>query len=85
MIEIKVCTEGSCSLKGAYGVYRELARITQEQGLENEVDLSPSNCLKDCNKGGVCVAVGEERYSVQKETVEQFVNAIIKPLAERFT
>ncbi len=78
MIELKVCTEGSCSNKGAYAVFRALAQAVAAAGLDDAVDLCPSGCLKDCNRGGVCVAIGEETFSVYAETADEFIRTIVK-------
>ena len=42
MLEIRVCTEGACSNKGAYAVFRALSCALEAQGLEDAVELSPS-------------------------------------------
>ena len=58
MLEIKVCTEGSCSNKGAYAVWRALGQALEAAGLGDDVEMAPSGCLKDCNCAGVCAAAG---------------------------
>lgn len=81
MIELRLCIEGACANKGAYAVFRALAREIEDAGLADEVELSPCGCLKDCNRGGVCAAVGDDRYSVYPETAAQFVAGTLRPLA----
>ena len=79
MIELRVCVEGACSNKGAYGVFRALSRAIEAAGLEDEVELVASGCLKDCNRGGVCTAIGEERFSLYAETAAEFVQKTLAP------
>ena len=81
MLEIRVCTEGACSNKGAYAVFRALSCALEAQGLEDAVELSPSGCIKDCNKAGVCAAIGETVYSLLPETAARFVTEVVLPLA----
>ncbi len=80
MLEIRVCSEGACANKGSYAVFRALSRALEKGGLLDTIELSPSGCLKDCNKAGVCVAVGETVYSLTPETVEAFLDREILPL-----
>lgn len=82
MIELRVCTESSCANKGAYAVFRALARAVEAAGLDDEIELSPSGCLKDCNRGGVCAAVGDTRYSLYPETAAAFVEQVLRPLLD---
>lgn len=77
MVIIKVCTEGSCSLKGAYRLFRKLSTLIEQSGMDDKIELSPCGCLKDCNKAGVCVAVGETLYSVHEETAKDFFDQLI--------
>jgi len=83
MIELKICTEGSCSNKGAYAVFRAVVAAVEAAGLEDEVDLYPASCLKDCNRGGVCAAIGDKHYGLYPETAEAFVRDIVAPLCQQ--
>lgn len=82
MLEIKVCTEGSCSNKGAYAVWRALGQALEAAGLGDDVEMAPSGCLKDCNCAGVCAAIGEDRYSLLPETAAAFVERVVRPAVQ---
>ncbi len=71
MTKITVCIGSSCHLKGSRQVVERLQALIAENGLENEIELSGTFCMANCQEG-VCVTLDGRAYSVSPETVDLF-------------
>ena len=70
-MKITVCIGSSCHIKGARQVVERLQDLIAEHQLSDQVELSGTFCMGECQKG-VCVTVDEAFHSVSPETVETF-------------
>lgn len=78
MIEITICIGSSCYLKGSQDIIASLKRLIAANGLDGKVELAGSFCMGHCTEG-VCVGIGEERFSVSPATTETFFREQILP------
>ena len=79
-MNITICIGSSCHLKGSRAVVEKLEQLILEHGSKQEIALSGSFCMGQC-QSGVNVTIDEVRYSVTPETVEEFFNENIKDKA----
>ncbi len=78
-MDITICIGSSCHLKGSRDIVRSFERLVAANGLENKVTLKGSFCQGLCAKHGVCVAVGDQKYSVIPAEAEQFFLDTVLP------
>lgn len=78
MIDIVICIGSSCYLKGSKDIVAGLTRLIALHGVSDNVSLSGSFCLGHCTEG-VCVKIGEERFSLTPATTEEFFNTTVLP------
>lgn len=76
-MEIQVCIGSVCHLKGSYDIINSLEKLIADNGLTDKVTMKAAFCLGNC-VGAVCVKVGDEIYSVQPDTVENFFETVVK-------
>ncbi len=76
-MKVTVCIGSSCHVKGSRQVVEQLQRLIAENNLGEKVELAGTFCLGKCQQG-VCVAIGEDFYSVSPDTVEEFFEKDIK-------
>ena len=72
-MKVTVCIGSSCHIKGSRFVVEQLQNLISENHLENTVELAGTFCLGQCQKG-VCVAIGDDIFSVTPENVVEFFN-----------
>lgn len=77
MMEIQVCIGSVCHLKGSYEIINRLETLIDENQLGDRVKIKAAFCLGQC-VGAVCVKVGEEMYSVQPDTVDNFFKTAVQ-------
>lgn len=70
-MKITVCIGSSCHVKGSHQVVRALQQLIRDHHLDDQVQLSGTFCLSNCQKG-VSVTVDDALYSVSPDTVEAF-------------
>ena len=70
-MKITVCIGSSCHLKGSRLVVASLQKLIAENNVSNKVELGGTFCMGKCQQG-VCVAIGDEIYSVSPDTVDEF-------------
>ena len=70
-MKITVCIGSSCHIKGSRQVVEGLRVRIAEQNLGDKLELAGTFCMGKCQMG-VCVAIGDEVFSVTPETVEDF-------------
>ena len=76
-MKVTVCIGSSCHIKGARQVVEYLQSQISENGLDDNVKLSGTFCMGNCQQG-VCVTVDDDFYSVTPDTVEEFFENNIK-------
>ena len=70
-MKITVCIGSSCHLKGSRLVVASLQKRIAENNVSDKVALGGTFCMGKCQQG-VCVAIGDEIYSVSPDTVDEF-------------
>ena len=70
-MKITVCIGSSCHLKGSRLVVASLQKLIAENNVSDKVELGGTFCMGKCQQG-VCVAIGDEIYSVSPYTVDEF-------------
>ena len=70
-MKITVCIVSSCHLKGSRLVVASLQKLIAENNVSDKVELGGTFCMGKCQQG-VCVAIGDEIYSVSPDTVDEF-------------
>ena len=63
-------------------VIQVLEKLVTAHGLTDKVELKGSFCMGECTKGGVCVRVNEQKFSLTPADVPSFFkNEILEKLA----
>ncbi|MBW4649549.1 MAG: (2Fe-2S) ferredoxin domain-containing protein [Kastovskya adunca ATA6-11-RM4] len=72
---IMVCQKSSCQKRGAGAVCQAVAESLQQQGLEDQVAIKGTGCMKQCKKGPCVVFMPDKsRYTgVQSKDVPELV------------
>ena len=70
---VTICIGSSCHLKGSRDIIAILQRLITMHGISDQVELTGSFCMCQCEKG-VCVKVNDELFSVTPTTAEEFFN-----------
>ena len=70
-MKITVCIGSSCHLKGSRLVVASLQKLIAENNVSDKVELGGTFCMGKCQQC-VCVAIGDEIYSVSPDTVDEF-------------
>ena len=70
-MKVTVCIGSSCHIKGSHQVVEQLQKLVAEHQLGDRVELTGTFCMGKCQQG-VCVAIGDEIYSVSPDTVDEF-------------
>ena len=71
MLKITVCIGSSCHIKGSRQVVAQIQHLIAEKSLGDKVELGGTFCMGKC-QAGVCVAIGDEIFSVSPEATEDF-------------
>lgn len=70
---VQICVGSSCHIKGSPEIVELLTKAVEENGLENEVVLSGSFCIGECNRFGVTVQVDDEIHTgINRENFKEF-------------
>ena len=73
MLFVQVCVGSSCYLKGSQDIVELLESAVQEHHIEDEVVLSGSFCIGQCNRVGVTVQVNDDVHvGITKENFRDF-------------
>lgn len=74
MIIIQICVGSSCHIKGAPEIIELLKKAVAEYHLEDEVILTGSFCIGQCNRIGVTIQVDDDVYTgITKENFKEFL------------
>lgn len=82
MIIVQVCVGSSCHLKGSQDIVELLEKAIEEHHIEDDVVLTGSFCIGQCNRVGVTVQVNDDVHTgVTVESFSEFFkNYILAPL-----
>lgn len=70
-MKITVCIGSSCHLKGSRLIIEKLQVLIAKNNLKDRVELSGVFCMGNC-ANGVCLAVDNEKISLDPEDTEEF-------------
>ena len=70
---VQICVGSSCHIKGSPEIVELLTKAIEENGLENDVVLSGSFCIGECNRFGVTVQVDDEIHTgINRDNFKEF-------------
>ena len=70
---IQICVGSSCHLKGSPEIVELLTKAVEENNLQDEITLSGSFCIGQCNRLGVTVQVDEKIHTgVNRDNFKDF-------------
>ncbi len=73
-MHIQICIGSSCHIKGSSEIVELLTKAISEYGLENEVSLSGSFCIGQCNRFGVTVQVDDTVHAgIHRDNFNEFL------------
>ena len=73
MVFVQICVGSSCHLKGSSEIVELLQNAVEEYHLEDEVVLSGSFCIGQCNRIGVTIQVDDDVHvGVTRENFREF-------------
>ena len=84
MVFVQICVGSSCHLKGSSEIVELLQNAVEEYHLEDEVVLSGSFCIGQCNRVGVTIQVNDDVHvGVTRESFREFFRQNILSLIEK--
>ena len=70
---VQICVGSSCHIKGSPEIVELLTKAIEENGLQDQVTLSGSFCIGQCNRLGVTVQVDEKIHTgVNRDNFKEF-------------
>ena len=70
---VQICVGSSCHIKGSPEIVELLTKAIEENNLQDQVTLSGSFCIGQCNRLGVTVQVDEEVHTgINRENFKEF-------------
>ena len=83
MLIVQVCVGSSCHLKGSAEIVELLQNAVAEHHIEDDVVLSGSFCIGQCNRVGVTVQVNDDVHvGITRENFREFFNKNILEVIE---
>ena len=83
MLIVQICVGSSCHLKGSQEIVELLENAVKEHHIEDDVVLSGSFCIGQCNRVGVTVQVNDDVHvGVTKENFREFFKKNILDVIE---
>ncbi len=75
MLIIQICVGSSCHIKGSQDIVELLQAAVEEYHLEDDVMLTGSFCIGQCNRVGVTVQVNDDVHvGITRENFKEFFN-----------
>ena len=83
-LKVLVCQKSGCVKKGGKGLGESLAQILHDRGLDQQVTIERTGCLKRCSGApNLVIMPGNHRYlGTRLETLPQIADAIAQHLAK---
>ena len=73
MLIVQICVGSSCHLQGSQEIVELLENAVKEHHIEDDVVLSGSFCIGQCNRVGVTVQVNDDVHvGVTRENFKEF-------------
>ena len=73
MLIIQVCVGSSCHLKGSQEIVELLQAAIEEHHIEDDVVLTGSFCIGQCNRVGVTIQVNDDVHvGITRENFKEF-------------
>ena len=73
MLIVQICVGSSCHLKGSQEIVELLENAVKEHHIEDDVVLSGSFCIGQCNRVGVTVQVNDDVHvGITRENFKEF-------------
>ena len=70
---IQICVGSSCHIKGSPEIVEMFTKAIEEHNLQDDITLSGSFCIGECNRLGVTVQVDDDVHvGVTKENFKEF-------------
>lgn len=81
---VLVCQKSGCMKRGGTAVCQALQQALCDRGLENEVTIKPTGCLKECKAGpNIVVMPDKTRYSrIQADEIPEVIDKHFTPSVE---
>ncbi len=70
-MKLVICIGSSCHLKGSRQVVERLRQLIESHHLEDQVELSGTFCMGNCQKG-ISVTLDGKLFSLSPDTTEHF-------------
>ena len=78
MLIVQVCVGSSCHLKGSEAIVEMLESAIAENHIEDDVVLTGSFCIGQCNRVGVTIQVNDDVHvGITRENFKEFFNTHI--------
>ena len=78
MVIVQVCVGSSCHLKGSQEIVELLQAAIEEHHVEDDVVLTGSFCIGQCNRVGVTIQVNDDVHvGITRENFKEFFNTHI--------
>ncbi len=85
MLTVLVCVQSSCNQPLAKTVLSRFQALAAQHGIEDQVQISPSDCLGVCNNG-VTVQIGQHLYTgIAKDTMDVVFHHYVLDLLKEHT
>ena len=73
MLIVQICVGSSCHLKGSQEIVELLESAVKEHHIEDDVVLSGSFCIGQCNRVGVTIQVNDDIHvGITRENFKEF-------------
>ena len=83
MVFVQICVGSSCHLKGSQDIVELLEKAVEENNIADEVVLSGSFCVGQCNRVGVTVQVNDDIHvGITRENFAEFFKKNILEVIE---
>ena len=83
MLFVQICVGSSCHLKGSQEIVELFQAAIEEHKIDDEVVLSGSFCIGQCNRVGVTVQVNDDVHvGITRENFREFFNKNILEVIE---
>ncbi len=73
MLIVQICVGSSCHIKGSQDIVELMQAAVEAHHLEDEITLTGSFCIGQCNRVGVTIQVDDEVHiGVTRENFKEF-------------
>ena len=70
---VQICVGSSCHIKGSPEIVELLTNAVEENNIQDEVTLSGSFCIGECNRFGVTVQVDDKVHTgINRDNFKEF-------------